>query len=160
MLIYSNHLLKFENHEKKETELERVENLKKSASKELARLIRILAKDSGLSYNAIQRCTSVGSKTLTGRYPNPELHTATKILAYLLQTADTYLRIQVISRAIIRSQREGKNIAIRLYEPDAPLYEDEDILLMHRPKRFATSRKHQCLRNMAKRKKRHSKNNL
>ena len=28
---------------------------------------------------------------------------------------------------------------------------------MHRPKRFATSRKHQCLRNMAKRKKYHSK---
>ena len=81
-----------------------------------------------------------------------ELHTATKILAYLLQTADTDLRIQVISRAIIRSQREGKNIAIRLYEPDAPLYEDEDILLMHRPKRFSASRKHQCLRNMAKRK--------
>ena len=89
-----------------------------------------------------------------------ELHTATKILAYLLQTADTDLRIQVISRAIIRSQREGKNIAIRLYEPDAPLYEDEDILLMHRQKRFATSRKRQCLRNMAKRKKRHTKNSL
>ena len=70
----------------------------------------------------------------------------------------TDLRIQVISMAIIRSQREGKNIAIRLYEPDAPLYEDEDILLMHRPKRFATSRKRQCLRNMAKRKKRHTKN--
>ena len=29
---------------------------------------------------------------------------------------------------------------------------------MHRLKRFATSRKPQCLRNMAKRKKRHAKN--
>ena len=33
----------------------------------------------------------------------------------------------------------------------------KNVLLMHSPKRYSTSRKHQCLRGMAKRKKRHYK---
>ena len=36
----------------------------------------------------------------------------------------------------------------------------KNVLLTHRPKRYSTSRKHQCLCGMAKRKKRHYKTSV
>ena len=95
--------------------------------------IRRLADSIGISYKSIHRCASVRMGTLISTQPNPELKTLAKIMAYLLRTGQLALRLHVLCRMVIRSHREGKDIVIRLHEPDAPLHEGEDTLLMYRP---------------------------
>ena len=40
---------------------------------------------------------------------------------------------------VVRSQKEGENIVIRLHTPEDPLSTGEELLLLHRPKRLAQS---------------------
>ena len=93
----------------------------------------------GLSYKSIHRCATVRMDTLTNRMPNPELKTLSKIIGYLLYMGRMALRLHVLSRAIVRSQREGKDIVIRLHTPDDPLRHDEELLIVHRADRLSAS---------------------
>ena len=124
---------------KNETELECAEEIQKCVSRQTAAVIHRLANSVGVSCRAMNRCTSVRMDTLTNHNPNPCLNTLTKILAYLLHTARLAMRLHVLCRMVVRSQKEGENIVIRLHTPEDPLSTGEELLLLHRPKRLAQS---------------------
>lgn len=92
-----------------------------------------------LSYKSIHRCASVRMDTLTSRTPNPELKTLSKIIGYLLHTGRMAVRLHALCRAVVRSQREGKDVVIRLHTPDTPLRPDEELLVIHRADRLSAS---------------------
>ena len=132
--------------------MEGVEELQQNVSTTTSVFFHRLADSVGVSYRSIQRCTSIGSTTLGKRLKNPSLNSLTKILSYLLQTGDLMLRLPAICRFIVKAKRESKMIVMSLRNQDSPLQDGEEIMLFHIPEDLSASRKHQCLRNMAKRK--------
>ena len=136
---------------KNETELECAEEIQKCVSRQTAAVIHRLANSVGVSCRAMNRCTSVRMDTLTNHNPNPCLNTLTKILTYLLHTARLAMRLHVLCRMVVRSQKEGENIVIRLHTPEDPLSTGEELLLLHRPKRLAQPSRYGCLRNLVRR---------
>ena len=134
--------------------MEGVEELQQNVSTTTSVFLHQLADSVGISYRSIRRCTSIGSRRLGKRLQNPSLNSLTKILSYLLQTGDLTLRLPAICRFIVKAKRENKMIVMSLRNQDLPLQDGEEIMLFHIPEDLSASRKRQCLRNMAKRKKR------
>ena len=132
--------------------MEGVEELQQNVSTTTSVFLHQLADSVGISYRSIRRCTSIGSRMLGKRLQNPSLNSLTKILSYLLQTGDLTLRLPAICRFIVKAKRENKMIVMSLRNHDLPLQDGEEIMLFHIPEDLSESRKHQCLRNMAKRK--------
>ena len=132
--------------------MEGVEELQQNVSTITSVFLHQLADSVGVSYRSIRRCASIGSRMLGKRLQNPSLNSLTKILSYLLQTGDLMLRLPAICRFIVKAKRESKMIVMSLRNQDSPLQDGEEIMLFHIPEDLSASRKHQCLRNMAKRK--------
>lgn len=132
--------------------MEGVEELQQNVSTTTSVFLHQLADSVGISYRSIRRCTSIGSRMLGKRLQNPSLNSLTKILSYLLQTGDLTLRLPAICRFIVKAKRENKMIVMSMRNQDSPLHDGEEIMLFHIPEDLSESRKHQCLRNMAKRK--------